>query len=129
MADNVMFNVNDSFNMEEFAAKLAETYRMKGYTANVANMNNSCAITIEKGIGGINTILGMGEGIKANCMLSGSTLSITFSDADWTGKIIALIVGWFLCLIPLVTGIIGIMNQTKLPKSIANDATMIASNM
>ncbi len=129
MANNVMFNVSENFDVKAFAEKLAETYRMKGYTANIASMNNSCIITIEKGTGGINTILGMGEGIKANCMLSGNSLSVNFSDGDWTGKIIALIVGWFLCFIPCITGIIGIVKQTSLPKNIANDATMIASNM
>lgn len=129
MADSVMFNISPSFEMGAFADKLAEMYRMKGYTVNVANMNKSCIITFDKGTGGINMLLGLGEGIKATCMVSNDTLSISFSDGDWTGKIIALVAGLFLCLIPLFTGIIGITKQSKLPKSIGNDAAMIASGM
>lgn len=129
MANNVMFNVKPDFDMDLFANRLADTYRAKGFTVNVANMNGSCIITFDKGTGGINTLLGMGKGIKATCMLMNDTLNISFSDADWTGKIIACIVGWFLCLVPLITGIIGIVGQIGLPKEISNDATMIASNM
>lgn len=129
MANNVMCNVSENFDLKQFAEKLTETYKMKGYSVAAASMNNSSILTIEKGVGGINMILGMGEGIKATCMLSGNTLSISFSDGDWTGKIIACAVGWFLCFIPVVTGVIGISKQTKLPKDIANDAMMIASNM
>lgn len=127
--NNVMFNVSPDFDMNVFAEKLAETYRAKGFTVNVANLNNSCVITFDKGTGGINTILGMGKGIKATCMKTNEALNITFSDAEWTGKIVACIVGWFLCLIPVITGIIGIVGQTGLPKEIGNDATMIASNL
>lgn len=127
MANNVMFNVSENFNMEDFAEKLAENYRAKGYTVNVANMNGSSVLTFDKGTGGINMLLGLGEGIKATCMLTNNALSINFSDGDWTGKIIGLIAGWFLCLIPMVTAIIGCVKQSKLPKEIGNDATMIAA--
>lgn len=127
MANNAMFNVGANFNMAEFSEKLAEMYRAKGYTVNVANMNGTGILTFDKGTGGINTLLGMGEGIKATCMLSGSTLSINFSDGDWTGKIVGCTVGWFLCFVPAITAIIGIVKQSKLPKDIANDATMLAA--
>lgn len=129
MASSIMFNVKPNFDMVLFANSLADTYRAKGFTVNVANMNGSCMITFDKGTGGINTLLGMGKGIKATCRIMNDTLSINFSDAEWTGKIIACVIGWFLCFIPIITGIIGIVGQTSLPKEIGNDATMIASNM
>lgn len=129
MANNVMLNVKPEFDMDAFANKLADTYRAKGFTVNVVDTNGSCVITFDKGTGGINTLLGMGLGIKANCMLTNGTLSINFSDAEWTGKIIACAVGWFLCFVPFFTGIYGIVNQSGLPKQIANDATMIVSTM
>lgn len=113
--------------MSDFTTKLADLYRAKGYTVNVADVNGTGILTFDKSTGGINMILGMGEGIKVTCMLMNGTLSINFSDAEWTGKIIACSIGWFLCLVPGVTGIIGIVKQSKLPKSIANDATMLAA--
>ena len=129
MADNVMINVRETFNMEAFAARLADTYRGKGYTVNVVNMNGIFSLTFDKGTGGINTLLGMGEGIKANITWMNGTVNINFSDAEWTVKIIGLVAGWFLCMIPFVTAIIGTTRQLSLPKSIANDAMMIAASM
>lgn len=129
MANNVMFNVKPTFDMEVFTTRLADTYKAKGYTVNVVNMNGSCSITFDKGTGGINTLLGMGEGIKANITRMNDTVSINFSDAEWTGKIIGFVAGWFLCMIPFITASIGTMRQLSLPKSIANDATMIASSL
>lgn len=129
MADNVMFNVKENFNMEAFAARLADTYRGKGYTVNVMNMNGIYSLTFDKGTGGANTLLGLGEGIKANITWMNGAVNINFTDAEWTSKIIGIGVGWFLCLVPFVTAIIGTTRQLSLPKSIGNDAMMIAATM
>lgn len=142
MANNIVLNVQSTFNMETFSKKLADTYVAKGYTVSVANMNNSSVITFEKGVGGVNYFFGMDEGIKATITKNENGLIINFSDAAWIGKIIAFIAticlficGLFfcplilLCLVPLITGVIGVIKQTSLPKSIGNDATMIASSL
>ena len=129
MADNIMFNVRPDFDMDSFAMKLSEAYRAKGYMVNVANMNVCYIIAFEKGTGGINTILGLGESIKANITRMNDTVSISFVDAEWTSQILGLVVGWFLCLIPFITAIIGVTRQLSLPKSIGNDATMIAASI
>lgn len=124
-----MFNVKPNFDAEIFAAKLADNYRAKGYTVNVVNMNGFLSITFEKGTGGINTLLGLGEAVKANITRMNDAVCINFSDAEWTSKIIGFVVGWILCLIPFITAIIGTTRQLSLPKSIANDATAIAASM
>ena len=127
MADNVMFNVRPDFNMEVFSQRLAEMYRAKGYTVNVAMMNGCSIITFDKGTGGINVLLGMGEGIKATCTRMGDAVNIGFSDAEWTGKIVGLAIGWLMCFIPFITALIGAAKQLSLPTSIGNDAVLIAS--
>lgn len=73
-------------------------------------------------------LLGMGLGIKATISIKGNLLTVIYSDAEWTGKIIGLAVGWFICLVPFITAIIGSVNQNNLPKQINNDITMLASN-
>ena len=127
MADNVMFNVSPTFNLDDFVAKLTETYQSKGFTVTPVNLNGSSMITFEKGVGGINTLLGLGVGIKANITLSNGTLNISFTEAEWTSKIIGLAVGWFLCLIPFITAIVGCINRMDLPKAIGSDARTIAA--
>lgn len=127
MPDTVFINVPPNFNLHMFAGQLAEKYRMEGFTVTVADFNNTVVITFDKNTGGINMLLGLGEGIKATCMVANGVLSINFSDGDWTGKIIGLVVGWFICLIPFITAIIGCVKQSQLPKSIGNDAVIFAS--
>ena len=67
--------------------------------------------------------------IVPNFSRMNNTVSVNFSDGDWTGKIIGFVVGWFLCFIPCITAAIGTARQLSLPKSIGNDATMIAASM
>ena len=54
------------------------------------------------------------------------TLIVSFSDGDWTSKIIGFAVGLF-CCIPFVTAIIGTLRQLSLPKDIENDITVLAA--
>lgn len=127
MANQIVFNISPDFNMQMFAHQLAEKYRMEGFSVTIAEFNGSEIITFDKDTDGINTILGLGQGIKATCMIMNGALIIDFSDADWTGKIIGLIIGWFICLIPGITALVGAIRQSQLPKKITNDAMMIAS--
>ena len=129
MANNFMVNVKPDFDLEAFAKKLTDTYQAKGFSVNTVSVNNMQTITLDKNTGGINMLLGMGLGIKATCFVNNNTLSINYSDGDWTGKIIGFVAGWFLCLIPFITAIIGTVNQLSLPKKINDDASMIVSGM
>lgn len=129
MADTYNFAVPDTFDLNGFSMALADYYRKKGYVTTVANFGASTSINFDKDTGGINMLLGMGEGIQANCTVSNGMLTINFANAEWTGKIIGLAVGWFLCWIPFVTAIIGCVRQVNLPKSIGSDSAMILSSM
>lgn len=128
MANSVMFNVPANFDFNLFTQQLADKYRAEGFQVNVAFLNGTVIMTFDKNTGGINTLLGLGEGIKATFMLANNTMNVTFTDGDWTGKIVGLVVGWFLCLIPFITAIIGCIKQSSLPKNIGTDASMIAAN-
>lgn len=131
MAKSFMVNVPEKFDITAFADEVAALYQGKGYTVRKVNMKNGTKITVEKGVGGINTVLGMGEAITATCTMQGKdggVLSVNLSDGDWTGKIIGLVVGWFVCLIPCITAIIGITKQMSLEKSMQSDLEMTANN-
>ena len=78
MPDTVFINVPPNFNLHMFAGQLAEKYRMEGFTVTVADFNNTVVITFDKNTGGINMLLGLGEGIKATCMVANGVLSINF---------------------------------------------------
>ena len=132
MAENFMINVEESFNMDAFTQQIAEQYRMKGFNVNVLKQKNGAKIVFDKKCGGINMLLGLGQGITANCSLRGKendTLYVNFSDGDWTGKIVGFIVGWFLCFIPIVTAAFGAFKQMGLPKEISNEMQMMINEM
>ena len=130
MAQNFMMNVGDNFNIVEFSNRLADVYRAKGFAVNIAPTgNNSSVINFDKGTGGINTLLGLGLGVKANCTYSNGSLMINYFDEEWTGKIVGFVVGWFLCFIPLITAIIGTVQQFSLTGNINNDAMMVINTM
>ena len=132
MANNFMVNVSEDFTLDAMDAQITEMYQAKGFSVRTLKMKNGIKITVEKGVGGINMLLGMGQGLTATCILSGKEkdmLSVTISDGDWTGKIIALVVGWFICMVPIVTGVIGTMRQFTLQKDIVNDLQLAINNI
>lgn len=128
MADSLMINVKEGFDVKQLEQKLGDTYRAKGFTVNTMSLENGFRMKFDKGCGGINMLLGMGKGITAMCTVMNNNLIVNYSDADWTGKIIGLVAGWFLCWIPCVTAIIGCVGQSSLPKEINNDITMLANS-
>lgn len=130
MANNFTLNVSENFNVDDLTAEISEQYTAKGYTIRPLKMKNGAKLTIEKGVGGINTLLGLGQGITVTFTLMGKekdTLSVSLSDGDWTGKIIGALVGWFLCFIPIVTAIIGALRQSNFQKELTNDIQMLVS--
>lgn len=128
MAAPAMINVGPQFNMAAFVQQLANLYRSRGFLVTIANFGPSTAITFDKNTGGANMLLGLGQGVTANCALNNNMLTINYTNEDWTGKIIGLAIGWFLCLIPFITAIVGVVRQTQLTKDLSNDAAMIAAN-
>ena len=74
-------------------------------------------------------MFGLDKGIKVNCMQNGNVLTVAYSEAEWTSKIIGLSIGWLVCFIPLITAAIGAYQQCSLPNNISADIRMIASNM
>lgn len=124
---NFIANVSEDFDVLAAAEELASTYQAKGYMARTVKMKKGARIVIEKGRGGINTILGMSEGITVTMMKQdNATLVATFSDSDWISKIIGFVVGLF-CCIPFITAIIGTVKQLSLPKNIENDIAALTS--
>ncbi len=132
MANNFTTNVSSNFNVTDLAEQIASQYQAKGFKVNLLKLKNGVKIVFDRKCGGINMLLGLGQGITATCTLHGKEkdmLSVDFSDGDWIGKIIGLIAGWFLCMIPFITAIIGLVKQLSLPKNIANDMQLIISDL
>lgn len=126
MADTKMIPIPENFDFHKMVEQLLQTYRGKGFDVQAMQMGEGVSITFSKDDDdGIKKYVGLALGIKANISINDNTLIVNFSDAEWTGKIIALAVGWFLCFIPFAIGIYGALKQSELPKTITNDIQML----
>ena len=126
MAQPIYVNVPENFSMSVFAQNMANSCSAKGYMVQVTMVGDSASLTISKNMDGLNKWLGLGTSVVVNCSVVNNVLTLMFMNEEWTTKIIALVVGWFCCLIPFITGIVGIVSQTSMPKNIGSDALMIA---
>jgi len=126
MAATTMFPISPNFNMQELITKITQMYQAKGFTVMAMPMGSGASIDFRKDDGGIKKYVGLALGVKANMMIQGETLIVNYSDAEWTGKIVGFIIGWFMCWIPCITAIIGSLKQSDLPKQIGTDLQMLA---
>jgi len=126
MSDTRTIPIGADFNLDTTIAQLQQIYSGKGFYVTAIPYNSGVSVEFSKDDGGFKKWLGLAQGIRANLSISGGFLYVSFTDAEWTGKIVAIAVGWFMCLVPLITGIVGAVAQSDLPKNIANDIQMIA---
>lgn len=96
----------------------------QGFRTNIQMIgSNSGILTVTKDREGFTNILGLGLECRANFSALNGQLTVNI-DGEWTNKLIAVAVGWFVCLIPMVTGIVGAINQVTLPEKIFNAVNM-----
>jgi len=112
--------------MDATIAQLQQLYSGKGFYVTAIPYNSGVSVEFSKDDSGFKKWIGLALGIRANISISNGYLYISFTDAEWTGKIVAIAVGWFMCLVPLITGIIGAVAQNDFPRLIANDIQMLA---
>lgn len=127
MADSRMIPIGPGFDMQAMISQVVQMYQAKGFTVSVMAFGGGVSIDFRKDDEGIKKYVGLALGIKANITVSNGTMMVDFTDAEWTGKIVGMAVGWFLCLIPFIIALVGCFKQSELPKTIANDIQMVVS--
>jgi len=107
--------------------QVALTMETQGFQANVQMLSPQTGVlTIQKDREGFQNVLGLGLECRANFSSINGQLSVNI-DGEWTNKIIAVAVGWFICFVPIITGIVGAVNQLSLPDKIFNAVNMAVS--
>ena len=101
----------------------------QGYEVRSQILGPSTAeLFVTKDRDGIKNIVGMGvECHSTITLVAPGQLTVT-TDSTWTNKIVAMAVGFFLCWIPFITGIIGCIGQSDLPKKIATAISLAGAN-
>ncbi len=134
MAKETTIEISQDFPFEKLEEAITELYEDKGFKVKISKMKDGRKITVEKGVGGINTVLGLGKRAVANVTVRGkehNKLSICCSvaDGEWTGKVVGGILGLFLCWIPAITAAIGLCGQLSLNGELFDEIESAASSI
>ncbi len=105
-------------NMNAIIEIASQNLSMQGFDVKSQIIGPTAAeIIITKDRDGLKNFLGLGLESRIAVTATGESINLSISD-EWVNKIIALVVGWFLCWIPIITGIIGLVNQYSLSEKI-----------
>ncbi len=120
MASIKNLKLNPGTNLSILIDIAAQNLSMQGYDVKSQVMGPSAAeIIVSKDRDGIkNSVLGLGVECRVAITVADDILTLSIGS-EWTNKIIALFIGWFLCWIPIITGVIGLINQSSLPDKIS----------
>ncbi len=118
---------NPAADLYQVITATSNTMKSQGYHTNIQMVGPQAGVlTVMKDREGFQNILGLGLECRANFSVMNGQLAVNI-DGEWTNKIIAVAVGWFICLIPMITGVVGAVNQMSLPDKIFNAVNMAVS--
>lgn len=119
MGKSITIGLNPGYDLGHILSSAEQQLKSQGYETILTLTNSSSAtMVVKKDRDGIKNVIGMGVECQANItVINGNTMTINI-ESEWTNKIIAVAVGWFFCLIPFITGIVGCSAQNSLPNKI-----------
>ena len=80
---------------------------------------NAAQMTVHKDYEGLTKLVGLGLETRVQASLQDGRLAVQI-EHDWTYKIFAILLGWFFCAVPMVTGVIGALNQASMTNVVLN---------
>lgn len=96
----------------------SQNLAMQGFDVKSQVMGPAAAeIIVTKDRDGLKNFLGLGLECRVAITATQDVLTLTI-NSEWTNKIIALAIGWILCWVPFITGVVGTINQFTLPEKI-----------
>jgi hypothetical protein len=113
------YKIPESFVLENLVTFIQQRFQPAGYMISVNSVGNAVQVTLQKNIGGIHMVTGLGEQLTVNFAVKENALNVFSSNQYWNDKIVAGVVGVFCCAgITWITAAIGIFKQTQLPNDV-----------
>lgn len=125
MATPISFALTPDFDLQSVVGQLGVMFQRKGYHVRSYPLGAGACLELAKNKGGLNAVIGRCEGLKVHFMPGATMLNVSFSEEEWTDKVIAFVVGWFSCGITWITGLVGLYNQSRLPKEVESGLRLI----
>jgi len=111
--------------MDEMFGILSQKFQNKGYY--VQSDPRSGQITVSKNSSGLNQLIGMEEKVSLQFNVNNNNLICNINALTWSDKTVAILLGLFLCFIPLLTAFTGMQNQKRLLDELIYDVNSYAS--
>lgn len=128
MAVQKTFALNPGSDIAEIVNIASQSLSSQGYEIQTQIMSPAAAsMIVKKDRDGIKNFAGLGVECRINISVLNGTQLVVNIDNEWTNKIIAIALGWFLCWVIFITGIVGAVNQSGLPEK-ASSAIMMAAS-
>lgn len=128
MAVQKTFALNPGADISEIINAASQALSGQGYEVQAQVMSPAAAtMVVKKDRDGFKNFVGLGVECRISISIMNGNQLVVNIDSEWTNKIIAIALGWFLCWIVFITGIVGAVNQSGLPEKAAN-AIMMASS-
>ncbi|MBQ2774481.1 MAG: hypothetical protein IJF40_01145 [Clostridia bacterium] len=114
-----VIKINRGTDLASLINLMSQNLSMQGFAVQSQIMSPASAnLVITKDRDGFKNIVGLGLECRVTLTVTGENQLSVNIESEWTNKIIAIAVGWFVCLIPFITGIVGTINQSNLPEKI-----------
>ena len=128
---NVSVPVKEGFDFQGLISKFSDSYRANGYNVltNPAFGTQAQKITLEKDNAGANNLLGLGIQESINFTWANGVLNVAFEDECATNRYLALGVGWFLCFVPFVTGLVGMSKHNTFVAGVQTQITNLVMSL
>lgn len=129
MGKSITVGLKPGYDLGHILSTAEQQLKSQGYETALAVTNqNNANMVVKKDRDGIKNIIGMGVECQVNItVISENTMTVNI-ESEWTNKIIAIALGWFCCLIPLITGILGCSTQSSLPNKISQTIQLSAAS-
>ena len=123
MATVKTFPINPTTDLYNVMQAAALNFSSMGYESDLVMFNpQSGMITIRKDYDDLKKLLGLGYQSKLTFTVYGNQLNVSI-DTEWTYVLIALLIGWFIFFVPLITGIIGAITLMGVSDTVTNAVT------
>ena len=123
MATVKTFPINPTTVLYNVMQAAALNFSSMGYESDLVMFNpQSGMLTIRKDYDDLKKLLGLGYQSKLTFTVYGNQLNVSI-DTEWTYVLIALLIGWFIFFVPLITGIIGAITLMGVSDTVTNAVT------
>ena len=113
-----MYNLKQTVPVNVLSGSLSDKLAAMGYTVTPMMASDTMStLNVTKSGSDLEKFAGMLPECNITLSRNGEQIYVNYEDV-WTSKILALAIGWILCMIPFITGLIGVSRQSSMANEV-----------